>query len=91
MGGVDLVDRALSDLRPVIQGEKWYWTLFVKAINLMFVFSWMIYELVVGEKVQRKQFRDEIAGNLLQVAAERPDNDSRPGLSSSIPTPVQYG
>ena len=89
MEGVHLVDRALSDLCPAIQGEKWYWTLFLNAINLMFVYSWMIYELAVGGKVQRKQFRDEIAGTLRQVTAERPDNDSRPGPSSSIPTPVR--
>ena len=24
MGGVDLLNHALSDLRPVIQGKKWY-------------------------------------------------------------------
>ena len=24
MGGVDLLDRALSDLRPVIRGKMWY-------------------------------------------------------------------
>ena len=24
MGGVDLLDRTLSDLRPVIRGKKWY-------------------------------------------------------------------
>ena len=34
MGGVDLLDRTLSDLRPVISGKKWYWPLVVNAINM---------------------------------------------------------
>ena len=63
---------ALSDLRPVIQGKKWYWALFVNAINLMFVYSWRIYENAVGKNVQKKQFKDEIVGILLQVASENP-------------------
>ena len=39
MGGVDLLDRALSDLRPVIRGKKWYWPLVINAINIAFVYS----------------------------------------------------
>ena len=34
-------------------------TVFVNAINLMFVYSWIIYELDVGGKVQHKQIKDE--------------------------------
>ena len=90
MVGVDLVDRAQSDLRPVIQGKIWYWTLFVNAINLMFVYSLRIYELAVGRKNEQKQFRDETVGVLLQVASERPNIDSRPDPGASIPTPVWY-
>ena len=29
MAGVDLLNRALSDLRHVIRGKKWYWTLVI--------------------------------------------------------------
>ena len=90
MGSVDLVDRALSDLRPEIQGEKWYWTLFVNAINLMFVNSWKMYEIAVGKKVQQKQFRGEIVGILIQVVSEKPSNDSRSGPGLSIPASVRY-
>ena len=39
MGGVDLLDRALSDLRPVIRGKKWYGPLVINAINIAFVYS----------------------------------------------------
>ena len=90
MGGVDLVDRALSELHPVIEGKKWYWTLFVNAINVKFVYSSRIYETAAGKKVQQKQFRDEIVGFLLQVASEKPSDASQSGPGLSIPTQVRY-
>ena len=34
MGDVDLMDRALSNLRPVIHGKKWYWPLVANALNI---------------------------------------------------------
>ena len=34
MGGVDLVDRVLSDLRPSFNGKKWYWSLIISSLNL---------------------------------------------------------
>ena len=78
------------DLRPVIQGKKLYLALFVNMINLMFDYSWRIHEIGVGKKVQQKQFRDKILGILLQVASEKPSNDSRSGPGLSIPTPVRH-
>ena len=37
MGGIDLVDRALSDLRSNFNGKKWYWSLIINALNIGFV------------------------------------------------------
>ena len=34
MGGVDLVDRSLSNCRPSMHGKKWYYPLIVNAVNL---------------------------------------------------------
>ena len=34
MGVVDLLNHALSNLRPVICGKKWYWSLVINTINL---------------------------------------------------------
>ena len=89
MGGFDLVYKVLSDSRPTTQGKKWYRTFIVNAIN-QFFYRWRIYELAASGIVRQKKFRDETAGIHLQVAAERPDNDSRPGTGLSIATPVRY-
>ena len=90
MRGVDLVDRAPSDMRPVIHGKKMVLAT-VNAINLMvFFYSWRNYELTVGGKFEQKQFRDRIVDILLQVAAETRDNNLQPGSGLSIPTPVRY-
>ena len=39
MRGVELLDCALSDLRHVIRGKKWYWPLVINALNIAFVFN----------------------------------------------------
>ena len=39
MGGIDLLDRALSDLIPVVRGKKSYWPLVINDINIAFVYS----------------------------------------------------
>ena len=90
MGGVDLVDRALSDLRPQIQGKKWYWALLINAINLLFVFSWRLYEIANNEKMEQREFRREIVNILLNLDAVIPTGESRSGPSSSVPKPVRY-
>jgi len=38
MGGVDLMDKALSDFRPVIHGKKLYWPLVKNTLNIGFVY-----------------------------------------------------
>ena len=43
MGGVDLVDRALSDLGPNFNDKKWYWSLIINALNLGFVSCWRLH------------------------------------------------
>lgn len=34
MGGVDLFDRLLGAYRPTILGKKWWWPLFLNALNM---------------------------------------------------------
>ena len=58
MGGVNLMDRALSDYRPCIKGKKWYWTLLVNALNISVVFTWRMHSLINPEKkLPQKEFR----------------------------------
>ena len=57
MGGVDLVDRALSDLRPNFNGKKWYWSLIINALNLGFVYCCRLHQLCTNPKGDQKPFR----------------------------------
>ena len=67
MGGVDLVDRSLSELRPKIKGKKWYWTLLINAFNLGLVFSWRIFQLAHTSSISQKDFRLNLAHMMMNV------------------------
>jgi hypothetical protein len=43
MGGVDLMDRLLAAYRPTIQGKKWWWPLFIHAVNMSIIAAWRLY------------------------------------------------
>ena len=49
MGGVNLVDRALSDYKQCINRKKWYWTLLVNALIIYDVFTWRLHSLIHSE------------------------------------------
>ena len=79
MGGVDLLDRALSDLKPVIRGKKWYCPLVINAINTAFVYNWRLYRIVSGETIPQKDFRRHIVGIMIRQSKPRVISvDSRP-------------
>ena len=79
MGGVDLLDRALSDLRPVIHGKKWCWPLVINAINIAFGYSWRLYRIVSDETIPQKDFRQHIVGIMIRQSKPRVISvDSRP-------------
>ena len=61
MGGVDLLDRALSDLRPSVHGRKWYWPLLVNALNIGLVYCWKLRNFLNEKQVTQKEFRRTIA------------------------------
>ena len=91
MGGVDLLDCALSDLRPVIRGKKWYWPLVINALNIVFVFSWRLYRIVAGEPVPQKDFRRHIVSIIIRKSAPRiTDVYSRPTRGHKIADEVRY-
>lgn len=43
MGGVDLMDRLLSTYRPRVKGKKWWWNLFINAVNIASVAAWRLH------------------------------------------------
>ena len=87
MGGVDLMDRALSDFRPRIIGKRWYWVLIMNALNISVVFAWRIFELIKGEKVPQKQFRNQLVYAMTKKEKAYPLN--RPGASRTVPETVR--
>ena len=67
MGGVDLLDRFLSNYRPIFRSKKWWWPLFINSINLMVVASWRLH-VAVGGKHDQLSFRRYIVRMLLHAA-----------------------
>ena len=80
MGGVDLVDRALSDYRPSIHGKKWYWPLVVNALNVAFVYCWRLYHISTGEAKEQKLYRREIVSILRRRSIK-----TTPAAALSVP------
>ena len=48
MGGVDLLDRFISQYQPSIQAKKWYWPLFLNCIEMLTVAAWRLHVTVQG-------------------------------------------
>ena len=84
MGGVDLVDRALSEMRPSIGGKKWYWALLINALNIAAVFSWRLFQLTSNSQIPQKDFRRSRVAVLLKMETPRATIDSRPGPSTAV-------
>ena len=79
MGGADLLNCALSSLRLVIRGEKWYWPLVTNAINIAFVYYWRLYCIVSGKTIPQKDFRRHIVGIMIRQSKPHIISvDSRP-------------
>ena len=91
MGGIDLVDRALSDLIPAIRGKKWYWPLVINAINIAFVYSWQLHRIISGETIPQKDFRQYIVGIMIRQSKPHVISvDSRPTKAHKVADEVRY-
>ena len=73
MGGVDLMDRLLSAYRPTIKGKKWWWNLFVNAINLAVVAAWRLhcYTSEPSATISHLEFRREITLGLMKSSTRQ--------------------
>ena len=83
MGVLDLVDRALSDFRPKIMGNKWYWNLLVNALSISVVYTWRLYELLHDKKIPQKDFRRKLVEAMVKTSDEaRPINRTGPSYKT---------
>ena len=88
MAGVDLLDCALSDLRPVFRGKKWYWPLIMNAINIAFLYSWRIYRIIFGEVLSQKEFRRRVVSIMITRSASQVADKIRPDGVRHYPSPA---
>ena len=89
MGGVDLMDRLLGAYRPKIKGKKWWWNLFVNAINIAAVGAWKVHCAIAqpSDVLTHKQFRREVVHGLLRSGACR---KRLGGPTAPVPHCVRY-
>lgn len=66
MGGVDLLDRSLSEYRPSIRGKKWWYCFYTHAVNICAVAAWRVH-VEVGGKLDQLEFFRYIVRSLLQA------------------------
>lgn len=76
MGGVDLLDRFISDYRPCLHGKKWYWPLLSNTLVTLRFAAWRLYtELGSQPPLDQLHFTRLIVQGLLTktlVTRERP-------------------
>ena len=77
MGGVDLLDRFLSEYRPRLRNKKWWWCIFANFLNMSVVTAWRLHK-EIGGTINHLQFGREIVRTLL---GRVPDKSCRPGPS----------
>ena len=88
MGGVDLMDRLLGSYRPRILGKKWYWPLFLNALNISVVAGWRIHTKFTDNNLSHLEFRSKVSLCLFKSV---PSSTSfkRPRMSS-FPDNVRF-
>lgn len=87
MGGVDIMDQAISNYRISIRGKKWWWVLFTYFVDLSVVNAWKLHCLSTENPMTLLLFRRTIARCYLSESASQP---KRRGPPSSKPSGLQY-
>lgn len=92
MGGVDLMDRLLASYRPMIRGKKWWWPLFLNALNVSIVAAWRIHCAVADadQKQDHLSFRRSLAISLLKAGPESERRQVGGGHQADLPPAVRY-
>ncbi|KRY09228.1 PiggyBac transposable element-derived protein 3 [Trichinella patagoniensis] len=79
MGRVDLLDKLAAAYRPTIKSKKWYWPLFINAVNVAVVAAWRIHCFIEVKPLSHLEFRQQVVLRLLQqerTATPRAVSDS---------------
>lgn len=80
MGGVDLHDNGVANYRIGVTGKKWWWPLFINAIDSIIINAWKIYNSVHTKKMSQLDFKSHIALRLLKTA----NHKSKPSTSTIV-------
>jgi len=88
MGGIDLMDRLLGSYRPTITSKKWWWPLFLNALNVSVVAAWRIYCNIHSQSMTHIEFRRSVTLCLLKSSRKRPTVGG--GAHANLPDDVRY-
>lgn len=80
MGGVDLLDRMLSSYRPTLRNKKWWWNLFVNALNMSVVAGWLLHSATRENhnRLTHLEYRREVTLALLRIAPRKDGSKTGP-------------
>ena len=67
MGGVDVMDRLLASYRPMLRGKKWWWPLFLNAVNMSVVAAWKVHQHLHRGETDHLSFRRDIVMCLMKT------------------------
>ena len=67
MGGLDLLDRFMSQYRPTIQGKKRYWLPFLNCVQMITVAAWRLDVAVeISPRLDLLDFNPSVVAGLLK-------------------------
>lgn len=90
MGGVDLLDRLLGSYRPTIMAKKWWWPLFINALNMSVVAAWRLHTQLHPTHQQSSHLDFRRAVTLCLLKRELPRPQVGGGLHPQLPTDIRF-
>jgi hypothetical protein len=97
MGGVDLVDRHISNLRSAMRKRVWYWPIVKHSFEMLRVAAYTFYRHLHPEsKMKQYDFVREITRHLLTSHGRKPQSrqrqaDPQPMLAVAAQSPIRHG
>ena len=70
MGGVDLLNKFISQNRLTFQAKKWYWPLFVNCIEMLTVAAWRLHlTFETSPRLDFLEFIQSVVSSLLKTSS----------------------